>query len=70
MYAHHIQVEDNVFLMEGAKCEKYSIGKAENIVIDDELVPETKADRPAPPSFPLLVPMDLEGEIKIGERKP
>ena len=67
---HDIEVEGNVFLMEGAKYEKYSLGKAENIVIDGTLVPETKAERPAPLPLPLLVPMDAEGELNISEREP
>ena len=67
---HDIEVEGNVFLMEDAKYEEYSVGKAENIVIDGELVPETKADRMAPPPLPLLVPMDAEEELQISEREP
>lgn len=66
---HDIEVEGNVFLMEGAKYEKCSSGKAENIVIDGQLVPETKADRPAPLPLPLLIPMGAEGKLGIGHRK-
>ena len=65
-----IRVERNVFLKEGAKYEKYSLGKAENIVIEGELVPKTKATRPAPPPLPLLVPMDAQGKLGISKRKP
>lgn len=65
---HSIKIENNVFAAEGAKYEKCSIGKAENIVIDGELVPKTKTDRPAPP-LPLIVPMNAEGKLEIGKRE-
>ena len=65
---HDVEVEGNVFLMEGAKYEKYSLGKAENIVIDGQLVPETKGERPAPPPLPLLIPMDVEGKLGVDKR--
>ena len=52
---HDIEVEGNIFLMEGTKYEKCSVGKAENIIIDGEIIPETKADRPAPSPLPRLV---------------
>jgi len=55
---HDIRMEANVFSPEGAQYEKHSIGKAENIVMDGQLVPETKAGPPAPPPLPLLLPMD------------
>ena len=68
---HDIQVEGNAFLMpEGAEYEKCRLGKAENIVVDGELVPETRAQRQAPPPLPLLVPMDAERKLGIDKRKP
>jgi len=67
---HDIRVERNVFLTEGANYERYSLGKAENAVIEGELVPKTKANRPAPPPLPLLVPMDAEGKLGISKRQP
>jgi len=66
---HDIEVAGNIFLMEGAKYKKCSVGKAENIVIDGQLVPETRVERPAPAPLPLLVPMDAEGKLGIGKRK-
>jgi len=66
----HIWIYDNTFIMpEGAKFERYRIGKAENIFIDGKLVPKTKSDRPAPKTMPLLIPMDATGKLGIGERK-
>ena len=65
---HDIRVERNVFLKEGAKYETYSLGKAENILIEGELAPKTKAKRPAPPPLPLLVPMNSAGKLGIGKR--
>ncbi len=65
---HDIKVEGNVFLMEDAEYEKYSIGKAENVMIDGKLIPETRADRPAHP-LPLLVPMDAEGKLGVNHRE-
>ena len=59
-----IQVEDNVFVMdEGVKYEACRVGKAENIVVDGELVPETEIERPTPRPLPRLVPMDTDGKI-------
>jgi len=57
-------------LGEGAKHERYSLGKAENVAIEGELVPKTEAKRPAPPPLPLLVPMDAQGKLGISKRKP
>ena len=66
---HDIEVEGNAFLMpEGVEHEKCQLGKAENVVVDGELVPETKAQRPAPSPLPLLVPMDAEGKLDVGKR--
>ncbi|MEA3224339.1 MAG: beta-galactosidase, partial [Planctomycetota bacterium] len=68
---HNIQVEGNIFQMpEGVKYQKYFLGKAENITIDGKLVPETKAQRPAPLPLPFLIPMDTEGKLGIRERRP
>jgi parallel beta helix pectate lyase-like protein len=67
---HDIKVEDNVFLTQDAKYETYSIGKAENIIINGRLVAKTKVRRPAPGPLPLLMPMDVEGKLGIGRRKP
>ena len=66
---HDIEIVDNVFVIRGAEYEKCSIGKAENIVIDGKLVPETRVDRPAPPPLPLLVQMDAEGKLGVHERE-
>ena len=68
---HDVIVSDNAFVMkEGVKYEKCSVGKAENVVVDGELIPETKANRPAPGPLPLLVPMGAEGKLGIGRRRP
>jgi len=67
---HDIEVKGNIFLMKGSKYKKCSVGKAENIVIDGQLVLETSAERPAPLPLPLLVPMDAEGRLRISKRKP
>ncbi|MBM4043366.1 MAG: hypothetical protein FJ290_33175, partial [Planctomycetes bacterium] len=66
-----ITVEGNVCLMpEGVKFEKCQVGKAENIVVEGELVPATKVERPAPSPLPLLTPMDADGNLGIGQRDP
>ena len=65
---HDIVVESNVFSTEGAKYEKVHLDKAENIVVDGRLIPETKAERPAPQPIPLLTPMDAEGKLGISRR--
>ena len=66
---HDIRVEGNTYVAEGAKYEKHSVGKAENVTLDGQLVPSTNAERPAPPPLPQLVPMDAEGRLGIRERK-
>ena len=67
----YIQIYDNTFIMpEGAKFERYRVGKAENVFIDGELVLKTKAGRPEPKAMPLLIPMDADGKLGIGERIP
>jgi len=67
---HDIQVEGNVLLMpEGVKCDKCSLGKAENILIDGKLIAETKAPHRAQSPMPLLLPMDAEGRLGISKRK-
>jgi len=59
-----IRVEDNVFVMdEGAKYEACRVGKAENIIVDGEFVPETEVKRPPPQPLPRLVPMDTRGKL-------
>lgn len=64
-------VRDNDIVMkEGVKYEKYSVGKAENIVVDGKLIPKTRANRPAPRTMPLLTPMGAEGKLGIGSRRP
>ena len=67
---HDIQVEGSVLLMpEGVKCDKCSLGKAENTLIDGKLIAETKAPHRAQSPMPLLVPMDAEGRLGISKRK-
>jgi len=64
---HNIQIKDNVFLIkEGVKYEKYSLGKAENITIDDKLVPKTRVERPPLP-IPQLQEMGEDGILKWRE---
>jgi hypothetical protein len=65
---HHVEVDDNVFLMDEREFERCRIGRAENIFLNGELVPKTKANRPAPRAMPLLTPMGADGELGIGER--
>ena len=61
---HNIDIENNVFLMkEGAKYEKYSLGKAENITIDGKLIPTTVVERPLLP-IPMLQEMDEDGILR------
>jgi len=67
----YIQIYDNTFIMpEGAKFERYCVGKAENVFIGGELVLKTKAGRPEPKAMLLLIPMDADGKLGIGERIP
>ena len=67
---HDVIVRDNDFVMkEGVKYEKCSVGKAENIVVDGKLIPETKTNRPAPGAIPLLTPMDAKGKLGRGSRR-
>jgi len=64
---HNIQIKDNVFLIkEGVKYEKYSLGKAENITIDDKLVPKTRVERPPLP-IPQLQEMGEDGILRWRE---
>ncbi|MCY3017817.1 MAG: right-handed parallel beta-helix repeat-containing protein [Planctomycetota bacterium] len=65
---HDIKVENNTFSTEGPPYRKCEVGKAENITLDGELLPATKAERPPPPPMPLLSPMDAEGKLRIGTR--
>ncbi len=65
---HDIDVVDNVFRTEGTVYEEYSLGKAENITINDRLVPDTKVHRPSPQPSPLLIAMDQEGRLGVGRR--
>lgn len=68
---HDVEVAENVFLMpENVRYEKCSLGKAENIVIDGKLAPETRTQQPSPPPLPLLVPMDADRKLGISRRKP
>ena len=61
---HDIEVKGNVFQMkEGVEYEKVQVGKAENIVIDGKLVPETKVERPALPPIPRLQEMGEDGVL-------
>jgi len=67
---HDVVVKDNLFTMkEGVKYRKWVVGKAENIVIDGRLVPETRAKRPPVRSLPRLVPMGPEGKLAISRRQ-
>jgi len=64
---HDIEVKDNVFLMrEDVKYEKCSLGKAENITIEDKLVPETRVKRTAP-TIPWLQEMGEDGVLRWRE---
>ncbi len=47
--------------------QRYLIGKAENVVIEGRLLPETKSAR-RPPAMPLLREMDAQGRLGIGTR--
>ena len=65
---HSIQVAGNTFedLEEG---ERYSVGKAENITIEGELLPETRTDREAP-VIPWLEEMGEDGVLGCHETRP
>jgi len=55
---HDIVVEGNVFVADGAKLEEYQVGKAENIMIEGELVAGTRVERQGPPrALPRLAPL-------------
>ena len=64
----NILVEANVFLPEGAKYQRYRIGKAENIFLDGQLVQSTKSQRPAKIEMPRLEPMGTNGRLRLSTR--
>ena len=60
---HDIQVGQNTFVDLQEK-EKYVIGKAENIAIEGQLLPETRRDRGPSPTMPRLRQMGEDGVLR------
>jgi len=57
-----IRFEDNACVMhEGVKYEACRMGKAENIIVDGEIVLKTRVER-SPPPLPSLIPMNTPGK--------
>ncbi|MCK4283681.1 MAG: right-handed parallel beta-helix repeat-containing protein [Candidatus Brocadiae bacterium] len=65
---HDVEVQGSVFVSQGAEPEKYRIGRAENIIIDGQLVPQTRSGDRAQAPMPRLVPMDAEGILRVARR--
>ncbi|MCX7049768.1 MAG: right-handed parallel beta-helix repeat-containing protein [Candidatus Sumerlaeota bacterium] len=80
---HDVQVADNTFESAGGRVftdaivaesaeipniSKYRLGKAENIMVEGRLIPETKVERPAPP-IPHLREMDADGALPEPETR-
>ncbi|MBM3474625.1 MAG: hypothetical protein FJX75_15280 [Armatimonadetes bacterium] len=65
---HSIQIAENAFL-DVRDEQKYRIGRAENITIGGRLLPETRADRPAP-AIPRLQEMGEDGVLRRREEEP
>ena len=65
---HSIQVAQNTFL-DVQEDQKHVLGKAENITIEGELLPETRTDREAP-LIPWLQEMGEDGVLHWGEARP
>jgi hypothetical protein len=65
---HSIQVADNVF-EDLEESERYSVGRAENITIEGELLPETRTDRDAA-VIPWLQEMGEDGVLGCDETRP
>ena len=75
---HDIQIRENYFLdFQDKKIQRFAIGKAENIAIDGQVVPETRVEtrRAPPPPMPRLQEMEDDGILRWstpqekGERK-
>ncbi|MEK7405268.1 MAG: carboxypeptidase regulatory-like domain-containing protein [Acidobacteriota bacterium] len=68
---HDIQVAENTFLdLDAHLYFKYSLGRAENITIEGQLVPETRAGRDPPPAIPWLQEMGVDGVLNWPEWRP